>query len=114
MTFDQELASKGKVRGTKVEFVQRPDGSFATVSRQVIVKLPKDAGPAWKPVKMAKPKIKRQRAPKGQPTKQQRAVELLKSNSNLPRDKMIELFMNELNMSKAGATTYMYNAIKLV
>jgi len=37
MTFDQELAAKGLIRGYKTELFQNPDGTFATINRQVIV-----------------------------------------------------------------------------
>lgn len=47
------------------------------------------------------------------PTKQQRAIELYKANKGLANPKLVELFMKELDMSKAGATTYLYNAKKL-
>ena len=39
-----------------------------------------------------------------------RAVELLKANSTLSRTEVIDLFVRELGMSKAGASTYFYNA----
>lgn len=44
--------------------------------------------------------------------KKDRALDLYKANSKLSRNEMIELFMKELDMSKAGATTYVYNCKK--
>lgn len=57
-------------------------------------------------------KIKRERPKKGEPTKQERAVELVKLNPE--KEKAIVVIMAELNMSKAGATTYFYNAKKVL
>lgn len=38
-----------------------------------------------------------------------RAVELMKSNPNMDRKEMIQLFMKELDMTQAGATTYFHH-----
>lgn len=57
-------------------------------------------------------KIKRERTKKGEPTKQERAIELVKLNPE--KEKAIIVIMAELNMSKAGATTYFYNAKKVL
>lgn len=45
-------------------------------------------------------------------TKLEQAKSLFKANSGLSRAAMIELFMDKLSMSKAGATTYVYNCKK--
>ena len=45
-------------------------------------------------------------------TKLDQARELFKSNAKLSRENMIGLFMEQLQMSRAGATTYYYNAQK--
>jgi hypothetical protein len=45
-------------------------------------------------------------------TKADRAVEILRSNSKLARVNLIALLQQQLGMSKAGATTYYYNAMK--
>ena len=41
-----------------------------------------------------------------------RAIDLVKSYPLSTRSELISMFMSELNMSKAGATTYYYNATK--
>ncbi|MEM4258085.1 MAG: hypothetical protein QXL17_02900 [Candidatus Thermoplasmatota archaeon] len=47
--------------------------------------------------------------------KKDRAIQLYSENKDkLSRNEMIELFMKELDMSKAGATTYVYNCKKEV
>jgi hypothetical protein len=48
----------------------------------------------------------------GGPTKLDQAVALRKANPGLGRDQVVELFMKQLNMSKAGATTYFYTSSK--
>jgi hypothetical protein len=45
-------------------------------------------------------------------TKADRAVEIISSNKKLARVNLITLLQEELGMSKAGATTYYYNAMK--
>lgn len=45
-------------------------------------------------------------------TKLDQAKELFKANGFKGREFMVALFMTELSMSKAGATTYFYNAQK--
>ena len=56
-------------------------------------------------------KMKAKRAAKGE-TKLDKAKALFKANAKLSRENMIGLFMEQLQMSKAGATTYYYNAQK--
>ena len=76
-----------------------------------------------KPAKVAKPakeKETKKRQPRtgrtfrvpGTGTKLEQAKALYKANSNLPRAQIIELFMDKLSMSRAGATTYVYNCKK--
>ena len=48
----------------------------------------------------------------GGPTKKQKSLELYKANIELSRKEMIELFCDELEMTPAGATTYVYNCKK--
>lgn len=57
------------------------------------------------------PAAKTKRAAKGG-TKLEKAKALFKANMKLSRENMIGLFMEQLQMSKAGATTYYYNAQK--
>lgn len=49
---------------------------------------------------------------KGKETKLDQAKALFKANVKLSRENMITLFMEKLQMSKAGATTYFYNVQK--
>jgi len=44
--------------------------------------------------------------------KKDRALELYAANPNMSRNEMIELFMKELDMSRAGSVTYVYNCKK--
>jgi len=46
--------------------------------------------------------------------KQIAALEIYKANINEDKKVIIQMFMDELDMSKAGATTYFYNAKKQV
>jgi len=46
--------------------------------------------------------------------KQEEALRIYKENVDAGKAKIIELFMSELDMSKAGATTYFYNTKKKV
>ena len=43
-------------------------------------------------------------------SKIEKAKQIVHANPNANRSQLIELFMRELSMSKAGATTYYYNA----
>ena len=45
-------------------------------------------------------------------TKIERAKEIVAANPNATRNELVDMFMKEMSMSKAGATTYYYNAIK--
>lgn len=45
-------------------------------------------------------------------TKQQRASALYRANAGTPRSAMIQMFMRELGMTQAGASTYYYNCQK--
>ena len=47
---------------------------------------------------------------KSGPTKAERALEIYKNRGSMPREGVIQMFMQELGMTKAGATTYFYNA----
>jgi hypothetical protein len=67
---------------------------------------------AKKKVAASKPKALRARSAPGQPTKLDRAKALRASNPGASKDTLIGLFMSELSMSKAGATTYYYSSGK--
>ncbi len=45
-------------------------------------------------------------------TKIERAKEIVAANPNATRNELVDMFMKEMSMSRAGATTYYYNAIK--
>lgn len=45
-------------------------------------------------------------------SKIEQAKKIVAANSLATRSELISLFMSQLNMSKAGATTYFYNATK--
>ena len=62
--------------------------------------------------KAAKAKVVRARSAPGQPTKLDRAKSLRADNPGASKDTLIGLFMSELSMSKAGATTYYYSSGK--
>lgn len=61
--------------------------------------------------KKGKPAVKATRARSGV-TKLDQARDLFKANVKLSRVNMISLFMEQLQMTKSGATTYFYNAQK--
>ena len=46
-------------------------------------------------------------------TKSEKALELYKQNSSMTRKELICLFVQELGMSMAGASTYVYNCKKI-
>ena len=60
----------------------------------------------------AAPLVKAPRAKRAGTTKLDQAKALFKANVKLSRVNMIALFQEKLGMSKAGATTYFYNAQK--
>lgn len=62
--------------------------------------------------KAAKPKAVRARSAPGQPTKLDRAKTLRAENPGASKDTLIGMFMDQLGMSKAGATTYYYSSAK--
>lgn len=106
MTYDQELAAKGKMRTQKVEMIRLADGRLAPCYREVIIKIPKAAK------SVTVPKAKRTRASKGN-TKLDQARKIYQEAVNRnTRDEIIFMFMTKLNMTKSGATTYYYNVKK--
>lgn len=92
--FPEDVEREQAVAAYKEEFVQRQ-------AKPKAEKAPKA------------PRAKRAKRMEG-PTKQERAVELYKANMKLSKDNMIALLREKLDMSLAGATTYFYNAKKLV
>lgn len=92
--FPEDVEREQAVAAYKEEFIQRQ-------AKPKAEKAPKA------------PRAKRAKRMEG-PTKQERAVELYKANMKLSKDNMIALLREKLDMSLAGATTYFYNAKKLV
>jgi len=94
MTFDQQLAAKGLIRDYKTEVFQNPDGTFATINRQVIVPRQEDEKPTA--------------------TKRKTSVRQPRSNNSL-KPKAIEMFnegmsvkhvASELGITYANANYY--------
>jgi hypothetical protein len=67
---------------------------------------------AKKKAAASKPKALRARSAPGQPTKLDRAKALRVSNPGASKDTLISMFIDQLGMSKAGATTYYYSSAK--
>lgn len=120
MTFDQKLAEDGKMRIHVAETVATPTG-YATVVREKIVKMDK---------KVAKPLISKKKARKAPAvikapkagTKQSRVNELVKAAiegvstpiSKNFKQKLVAEIVEKIGMTQAGATTYLYNALKTI
>lgn len=120
MTFDQKLAEEGKMRVQIAETVGTPSG-FATVYREKIVKMDN---------KVAKPLISKKKARKAPVvikapkagTKQSRVNELVKAaiegvSTPISKDfkqKLVAEIVEKIGMTQAGATTYLYNALKTI
>lgn len=110
MNFDQTLATQNKQRTQVLEMIRTEDGRTLHVYREKIVKAPKAS--KGKVVKTAK--APRAAKVSGQPTKKQLAIQLYMASSHLPQQELVKLFMDNLSMSKAGATTYVYNCKRSV
>lgn len=52
--------------------------------------------------------------PKSKKTKKERAIEIYRTNTEKSRNEIIALLISELDMGKGGATTYYYQAKKVV
>ncbi len=124
MTFDQKLAEEGKQRVIVSEVIQTPNG-LATVNREKIVNIEEAKPAAEKKVRAkrmpAEPRIKRN--PK--PSSKQATVNALVKGVFEGRDisekpskefkqEIISEIMKLCNMTQAGATTYFYNALKVL
>lgn len=108
MTYDQELAAKGKMRTQVLEIVRTEDGRTLQVYREKIIKMPKVAKST-----VTAPKAKRVRSKTSGPTKLDLAREIYKKVAGIKsRDEIISMFQLELSMTKSGATTYFYNVKK--
>lgn len=108
MNFDQELATQNKMRTQVLEQINTEDGRVIHVYREKIIKMAKPVA-----IKTIKAKTIRTARVTGQPSKKDLAVKLYQANLGIPRANLIELFMEALQMSKAGATTYAYNVTKV-
>ena len=67
---------------------------------------------AKKKAAASQPRAVRARSAPGQPTKLERAKALRASNPGASKDTLISMFIDQLGMSKAGATTYYYSSAK--
>ena len=94
MTFDQQLAAKGLIRDYKTEVFQNPDGSFATVNRQVIVPRQQD-----EPKTVTKRKVGI-RQPRSNNSLKPKAIEMFNEGMSVKSVAM------ELNITYANANYY--------
>lgn len=60
------------------------------------------------------PRRKRSRTVAGGSTKQQRVAEILRENPTSSRKELIDIVVNQLGMTPAGASTYIANARKMI
>lgn len=92
--------------------------------KQAAPKAPKEKAPkAAKPAKVAKevkekapkaPKEVKEKTPKAKVvTKAEMALELFKKNPGISNADLMQMFMDQLQMTKLGARTYAYNVRKL-
>ena len=103
--FDRELAARGKMRTYRMEVVQNPDGSFATIYRQVIV-----------PIESKMPRREAVRVVKGpkKGTKLAEVVNYVNGRKNESKELLILGIMNMLEVKKSNAGVYLSKALKLV
>jgi hypothetical protein len=107
MSYDTELAAKGKMRTQELEVIQLKSGKVAHVYREVIVSIPKVIKA---PVAV---KAKRIRGKATGTTKLDLAREIYKKVAGVSsRKEIIQMFQLELSMTQSGATTYFYNVKK--
>ena len=92
MTFDQELAAKGLIRTYKMEAVRRPDGSLATINREVIVPRQQDA-----PTTVTKRKVS-VRQPRSNNSLKPKAIEMLQSGKSV-KEVALELGVTYANIN---------------
>lgn len=85
--------------------------AVSMLQKEHVEKVEKKA--ATKAAKKPATKSKRAKRENGQPTKQDRAIEIFKRLSGAKLD-VIAAIQGELGMTPAGATTYYYNAKKAV
>ena len=124
MSFDEKLQAEGKQRILVAETIQTPNG-LAFVAREKIVNIEEVKPLAEKKVRAkrlpAEPRLKR--APQAH-TKQATVNTLVKGvfegrdinekPSKEFKQQIISEIMQLCNMSQAGATTYFYNALKVL
>ena len=103
--FDRELAASGKMRTYRVEVVQNPDGSFATIYRQVIVPIEN---------KMPRREAVRVNKPIRQGTKLAEVVSYVNGRKNESNELLILGIMNLLEVKRSNAGVYLSKALKLV
>lgn len=124
MSFDEKLQAEGKQRILVAETIQTPNG-LALVAREKIVNIEEVKPVAEKKVRAkriaAEPRLKRDPKPS---TKQATVNALVKGVfegrdvSEKPskefKQQIISEIMQLCNMTQAGATTYFYNALKVL
>ena len=107
MSYDTELAAKGKMRTQELGVIQLKRGKVANVYREVIVSIPKVIKA---PVAV---KAKRIRGKATGTTKLDLARAIYKKVAGVSsRKEIIQMFQLELSMTQSGATTYFYNVKK--
>lgn len=77
-------------------------------------KAPKEKAPKEVKVKAAKPAPAPKEAKAKGVTKADMALELLKQNPGITNAELMQMFMDQLQMTKLGARTYVYNVRKQV
>lgn len=90
----------------------------AKAAKTKAAKAPKAAKPAKAPKEVKEKAPKAAKAPKEVKakgvTKAEMALELLKQNPGISNADLMQMFMDQLQMTKLGARTYVYNVRKLV
>lgn len=94
MTFDQQLAAKGLIRTYKMEAVRRPDGSLATINREVIVPRQQDV-----PTTVTKRKVS-VRQPRSNNSLKPKAIEMFNEGMS------VKSVASELGITYANANYY--------
>ena len=118
MTFDQKLAKEGKQRISVCEFVDLPSGLKPIFREKIVPLVSKEAKPLIaKKVKKMPAVVK---APKTG-TKQAQVNELVKARINGTgkiskefKQELIAMIIEKVGMTQAGATTYLYNALRSI
>jgi len=103
--FDRDLASKGLQRDYKMDVFQNPDGTFASIYRQVIVPVEKKM-PRREAVRVVK-------APK-KGTKLAEVIRYVTEHKTSSKELLISDIMNMLGVTRSNAGVYLSKALKLI